>query len=116
MATDDTQLQLDPNPTPKAESQDFSNSDDIRRGQEYAHQLALLDRNQGYLGKLIGSSETTLTIAFTVIIICVLCCIGCLVGMVWQPPIFLEALKFFGTVIATFGGYVFGVKSSDKPT
>ncbi|MDP9569649.1 UNVERIFIED_ORG: hypothetical protein J2W66_000109 [Agrobacterium larrymoorei] len=114
MGKEEPQLQLDPNPTPKAESQDFSNPDDIRRGQDYAHQLALLDRNQGYIGKLIGSSDSNLTIAFCIIGIAGLTCLGCLVGMIWQPEIFSDALKFFGTVIMTVAGYVFGVKKSDS--
>lgn len=109
------QLQLDPNPTPKAESQDFSNPDDIRRGQEHAHELALLERNQGHIGKLIGSSDANLTIAFCIIGIAGIACLGCLLGMIWQPAIFLDALKFFGTVMMTVAGFVFGVKySGDK--
>ncbi|MGX5718568.1 hypothetical protein [Shinella zoogloeoides] len=114
MSHDETTLQLDPNPTPKAESQEFSNPDEIRRGQDYAHQLALIDRNQGSIGRLIGSTESNLTIAFAVIVVAGLCCVGCLIGMAWQPDVFLDAMKFFGTTILTVAGYVFGVKSSSS--
>ena len=107
-------LNVEPNPSPKAESHDFSNADDRRRGQDYAHELALVDREQGPLGRLIGSKDSSLTIAFIVIAIAGVCIVGSLFGMVWHPEMFLDAVKFFGTVMLTVAGYVFGVTKDNK--
>ncbi|MCB2053162.1 MAG: hypothetical protein KDE35_02830 [Geminicoccaceae bacterium] len=111
MALDREQLQLEPHPTAASEQRQFSNPDEIRADRDNAHALALIDREQGLVGRIIGSTEANLNIACTIILFAGLGMLGSMVGMFMQPELFFDALKLFTTVLLTVAGYVFGVKS-----
>ena len=110
MNQNNDQLTLDRAPTPTAESQDFQNPDEKSEERARAHHLAVLQHEQGSIGKLIGSNDTSLTIAFVVIVVSGFSLFFSLIGLIWVPA-FAELAKLSFTALMTVAGYVFGLKS-----
>jgi len=74
---DDQQLELDPAPSPAAELKAFQNLDEKADQRAKDHELELrrialeeMRAKMGPIGRLIGSTESSKTIAFMTVIVC----------------------------------------------
>lgn len=108
------ELQLDPNPTPRAEAQEFQNPDDKKRSQDQAHELAMLHGQQGPLGRLIGCSDSSLTIAFILLIVGAALIMAGGAAMLRDSATFGSVEEKLITFELTVAGFVFGKRSSEK--
>lgn len=105
-------LELDRNPTPKNESEDFSTPDERADARNKNHELDLLRHEQGPIGWLIGCSDSALTIAFILLTLGALGILGTSIGMVWYPEAFSGIVDKLITFELTIAGYVMGKKTS----
>lgn len=112
--SDDGKVDVSKNPSPKDEAKDFSNTDERRKGADQAHELALLRGKQGPIGRLIGCSDSSLTVAFVLLVfgaLAILVSIGFLwVDKATYEPI-IEKLIAFELAVATFVFGKGGIKS-----
>jgi len=70
-------LSVDPNPTPDKEAQDFENEDERRLRRERRHEIELLERRQGIIGRVTGSSNASLNNGILVfLLLAVLLCVA----------------------------------------
>lgn len=104
-------LKLDPNPSAKEESDAFSSPDERADTRNKNHELELLRQQQGPIGRLIGCSDSALTIAFVLLGIGAVVILAAAVGMIWFPAEFGSILEKMITFELTIAGYVMGKKS-----
>lgn len=106
-------IEIERNPTPDAEIGFFSSADEKRQTMINAHELQLLDRKLGWMGKYTGSTNPSLNIAAGIIAGLVIALFLCFIGAV------VQGLAAFGpyveriiAAILTVGGFIFGVRQS----
>lgn len=69
-------LSVDPDPTPDKEAQDFENEDERRLRHERLHELVLLQKRQGIVGRITGSDNVSLNNGILVfLLLAVLLCV-----------------------------------------
>lgn len=110
-----SQVQLERDPSPEGEQDQFSTEDEKRDGCNKAHELALLRSRMGPFGSLIGSDDSSVTIAFFAISFCLL-----LIGISYGIDQFQPEPRGVSDIVATLSsivtaciGYIFGKKSSN---
>ena len=104
-------LELSRQPNPEDEAAVFENPDEKRLDRAHRRDMEKLEREQGNLGAFLGTTNTSLKIAFIVISVSGACLIASAVGTIWIPEL-IELAKLGGTIMLTVAGYVFGVKSN----
>ena len=112
MSSKKPQLDLQESPTPADEAGDFQSSDEAAR--EAAHKRKMDDKSaeQGPIGKLIGSSDSSLNICFVLLILGFLAMLVSGFALIWEP----KAATVFERLITfelTIAGYVMGKKMQD---
>lgn len=102
-------IDLEKNPTPDDEGGFFSSSDEKRVVRKNEHDLALIDRQLGLLGRITGSTDSSLNIAWFIAALLLLALLFCLFDAAGN-----EQSKLVGyvdkiiSVIAAIAGYIFG--------
>lgn len=104
-------LELDPNPSPSGESEEFSTADEKKAIRENSHQLEILRQEQGPIGKLIGCSDSALTIAFSLLVLGGVAILGTGIGLAVNPSAFAGIMEKLITFELTIAGYVMGKHS-----
>lgn len=120
--TDNPQLDLDRDPTPAAESGAFLNPDEKADERAKSHEIELrnialaeMQAQMGPIGKLIGSTESSKTIAFITALVCLLFMLlvflmafnqetGTISDTVWN------LLSLLASIVTGCVGFVFGSK------
>lgn len=116
MATKDKQLELEKNPTGGGEADEqFSTSDEKADQRAKNHEVKLLELQMGPLGKLIGSTDSSRTIAFLAIFLCFLLCavIFCLAFDKTKGEIGDSAFQLLSLILSIVTGcigFIFGSK------
>jgi hypothetical protein len=110
-------LAVDPNPSPDKEGGFFSSADEKRQGIQNKHELDLHDRKAGWIGKITGSTNSSLNVATAMVAGLTIALFICLGGGIYKG--FSEFSPFIEKLIAailTVGGFIFGVGQgrSDK--
>lgn len=108
------QLQLDRAATSEKEAQIFENKDDTLSRDKMAHELESLKIKQGFVGKVIGSSDAGINFAFTLTMFLGVVILLSFLGMFWSTQhsaISQDIIRFSITGVLTIAGYVFGKKS-----
>ena len=111
MSEDKGTIALDRNPTPKGESEQFENLDERAAKSKQDHEARLLSMNQGPIGKLIGCTDSSLTIAFTLLLLGFIALICSFVGLIYKPEVFSPYPEKVITFMLTIAGYVMGKKT-----
>lgn len=70
MTKTNSTLELAPNPTAANEAKDFSSPDEKADARAKNHEIELLRVQMGPIGKLIGSTDSSKTIAFVAVVSC----------------------------------------------
>lgn len=109
---DDSQLDLDRSPTPLSEAGEFLSPDEMAL--EAAHKRKMADKSaeQGPIGRLIGSSDSSLNVCFVLLMLGALgiCIAG--VAMIWSASA-VTAFERIVTFELTIAGYVMGKKTQE---
>lgn len=108
-------IKLDPNPNPEDEAEAFSNADERREARKNSHDLAVLDRNLGWIGRCTGSTNPSLNVAAVIAAALALALFLCLGGAA------INGLEKFSVIIErliagilTVAGFIFGVTQSSE--
>lgn len=80
--------------------------------QEKFRELSLLKIQQGPIGSLIGCTDSSLTIAFVLLVLGFLGIVGCGIGMIWHADVFWNLADKLITFELTVAAYVMGKKPS----
>lgn len=112
LTKDDSQLDLVRNPTPAGEAGDFQSPDEAALEAAHKRNMDNKSAEQGPIGKLIGSSDSSLNVCFVLLILGFIAMLVSGVAMIWSP----DAGTVFERLITfelTIAGYVMGKKKSD---
>lgn len=112
MTEDNSQLDLARNPTPAGEAGDFQSSDEPALEAAHKRNMDNKSAEQGPIGKLIGSSDSSLNICFVLLILGFVAMLVSGIAMIWTA----EAGTIFERLITfelTIAGYVMGKKIQD---
>lgn len=114
MTNTDIQLDLEENPSPASEANQFSTPDERERAAAATHARMLSDKaaEQGPIGRVIGSSDSSLNICFILLILGFIAILISCIAMVWTE----KAISVFEKLITfelTLAGYVMGKKTSN---
>lgn len=112
MAETESRLDLAENPTASGEADDFSTPDERKDTREKNHEIALLRQEQGPIGRLIGCSDSALTIAFILLALGAIGILASAIGVAYSPDAFEGIVEKLITFELTIAGYVMGKKSS----
>ncbi len=116
-------LDLNREPSAREESREFSTDDEIRRErQKNTHEVKMVKLNQGPIGKLIGTTDSTLATAcfllalgvLSVIVLAFLAVFASSVGIPYNPEAFDSFAEKILAFLSILAGYVFGVKTSSN--
>lgn len=105
------QLKLEENPTPGEEASDFSTPDERAEDAKHRRVLKEKEAEQGPIGKLIGSSDSSLTICFALLVFGGLAILISLLLMIWVEGA-QAAFEKLVTFELTVAGYVMGKRSA----
>lgn len=105
-------VELDRTPSAIEESEAFSTADERADIRNKHHELELLKHKQGIVGRLVGSSDANLTIAFVLLFLGAVGIVSCAIGMLWQPGLYESMINKLITAELTIAGYVMGKKTS----
>ena len=115
----DEYVQLDPNTSPEAEAEEFATPDERKEARAHNHELKKLDiefktlrAKQGWIGKVTGSANPNLNIAFVIIVVLCFAYIATYLPDKLDDSV-KELRRYIIGGILTVAGFVFGVKSSD---
>jgi len=114
MATKDKQLELENNPTADLEAdQQFSTADEKADLRAKSHELAVLNAQMGPIGRLIGSTDSSRTIAFCAIIIILVFILIAFIIAYWVGDgeigeSGLTVISLLGSMVTACIGYIFG--------
>jgi hypothetical protein len=114
METDEPQLRIDPNPSPKDEARDFQNSDERRLAATHSHELAMIDARRGLIGRLTGSTNDSMNTGLFILVCGLLLLAGSMVGGLFRPEAFSGTTDNLFKFVLTVSGYVFGTKVAQK--
>jgi len=110
MAKSDSKLELDRQPSPSEEANDFSTPDERAAQANHNRSLETLKLEQGPVGRIIGSSDSSLNISFILLILGFLTMAVLGVSLIWSE--FAKGLfEKLITFELTIAGYVMGKKS-----
>ncbi|MEP5729773.1 MAG: hypothetical protein ABJL67_10385 [Sulfitobacter sp.] len=111
----DNKLDLDQNPTPDEEANDFSSPDERADTRSKNHEIELLKVQMGPIGKLIGSTDSSKTIAFVAVGMCLVAMIivFCVAfnkeaGTIADGP--SNVLSLLASIVTGCIGFIFGTK------
>lgn len=104
---------LEKNPTPDDEGGIFSTSDEKRQVRKNEHDLALIDRQLGWLGRITGSTDSSLNIAWFIAAFLLIALLFCLIVSASNAQSQLSGyIDKIISVIAAIAGYIFGSSRS----
>jgi len=118
MPNNSKQLKLQENPTADDEAaEQFSTADEKADLRAKTHELAVLKAEMGPLGQLIGSTDSSRTIAFCAIIILLVFMLIAFVIAYWKgngdmSESGLAVVSLLGSMVTACIGYIFGSKES----
>ncbi|MGH1454845.1 MAG: hypothetical protein ACRBBV_16895 [Paracoccaceae bacterium] len=111
----DNKLDLGQNPTPADEADDFSSPDERADARSKNHEIELLKVQMGPIGKLIGSTDSSKTIAFVAVGLCLISMIiiFCVAfdaksGTISDGP--SNILSLLASIVTGCIGFIFGTK------
>ena len=114
MPNDEPPLQVDPNPTPKAEAEEFENIDERFRAAERGHELAILAAKKGWIGIITGSTNESMNTGLFLLLISLLL-LGCsMIGSAKEIAAFNAITDNLFKFVLTLAGYIFGTSMSSK--
>ncbi len=96
-------IRVDSEPTPDEEANAFSTKDERREQRKHEHQLAILDRDLGWIGKATGSRNASLNVASVILI-------GMFIALFICLALSSQHVEKIITAILTISGFIFGVK------
>ena len=94
-------------PSPEGEAEAFSTVDELKLAAERAHELNVLEKEMGFIGKITGTTNISIKVAFVVefgLFVLVACCI------IWEAP--NGVIDKLVTAMMTIIGFIFGVGAS----
>jgi len=98
-------LVIDKTPTPAEEAAgNFS----IMRKIEMGHEINVLEKKQGLLGKITGSDEPSFNIVMLMGVICLVICVLVIVLMFHDSDAYFKALGIMIAPVTTIIGYILG--------
>ena len=108
-------LDLQANPTPKSEIEDFSTLDEKADVRAKNHEIAILQAKMGPIGKLIGSTDSSKTIAFLAVAFCLIFMITVFIIAFDEiegtlPDTVFNLLSLLGSIVTGCIGFIFGTK------
>ena len=113
--TDSNQLDLAQNPTGGSEAEAFSTSDERADARSKNHEIELMKVQMGPIGKLIGSTDSSKTIAFVAVGMCLVAMIVvfCVAfnretGTISDGP--ANILSLLASIVTGCIGFIFGTK------
>ncbi|MDA7967136.1 hypothetical protein [Ruegeria sp.] len=108
-------LDLQANPTPSDEAGEFSSPDEKADVRAKNHELDVLKAKMGPIGGLIGSTDSSKTIAFMTVLICLI-----MMTIVFfaafdgengnLPEAAFNLLSLLGSIVTGCIGFIFGTK------
>lgn len=119
MATKDNQLNLSKKPTGDGEADEqFSTADEKADLRAKKHELAVLNAQMGPLGRLIGSVDSSRTIAFCAIITILVFMLIAFIVAYWVGngeigESGLTVISLLGSMVTGCIGYIFGSSESN---
>ena len=115
MANDKQKLDLQANPTPSEEASEFSSPDEKADVRAKNHELDVLKAKMGPIGGLIGSTDSSKTIAFMTVLLCFV-----LIAIVFfaafdgekgtLPDPAFNLLSLLASIVTGCIGFIFGTK------
>jgi hypothetical protein len=105
---------LDRTPTPEEESKDFENPDEKMLQGQRAHELDVLSRKQGIIGKLTGSENSSLNTALVILLCLVFLLAASMFYAAYFPEPGKQAIDNCFKAILAVAGYIFGVQTGGK--
>lgn len=111
MQSDEKQLDLERNPTPAGEAGEFQSVDEAAL--EAAHKRKMDDKSaeQGPIGRLIGSSDSSLNICFVLLICGFIAMIAAAIAMALSENVGAAIFERLITFELTVAGYVMGKRN-----
>ena len=106
-------IDLGRDPTPSQEAEDFSTADERADQRNKSHELDVLRQQQGPIGRLIGCSDSALTIAAVLLVFGAIAIVATFIGLMMNPEPFSGVLDKLITFELTVAGYVMGKKTSE---
>ncbi|WEF24629.1 hypothetical protein [Paracoccus sp. S3-43] len=104
MSEEDQRFEIDRKPSPTAEAESFESPDERRDARAKGHELQLLLVQQGPVGRLIGCSDPSLTIALILLVFLFVLLIGAMIGSYAAPTVFGDHVGKLITAILTIAG------------
>jgi hypothetical protein len=115
MADDNNRITVDRDATGEKEAREqFANPDERREQGRRTHELSLLQARMGPIGKLIGSSDVALTIAFVVLVLCFACLLSAGFASIWRPGAYAAISGDIYKIVLAVIGYVIGKAHGSK--
>lgn len=105
-------IDLSKHPSPRDESVDFSTPDERADERNKNHELEILKAEKGPIGRLIGSSDSSLNVAFILLAIGAVAILGTLLAEGIVPGTYQGYFDKLVTFELTIAGYVMGKKST----
>lgn len=110
-----TQLDLKKDPSPDDEAGQFSSPDEKADARNKTHELELLKAKMGPIGSLIGSADSSKTIAFLAVALClifmvIVFCISFDATEGSIPDAAFNLLSLLASIVTGCIGFIFGTK------
>ena len=116
MANNQPKLDLEKSPSPADEAGDFSTPDEKADVREKNHELEILKAKMGPIGRLIGSTDSSRTIAFVAVAMCLIFMI-CVFFKAYDPVTGMpdhafNLVSLLGSIVTGCIGFIFGTRDN----